>query len=90
MRVEFLREKMKESERPQTSQVVSSGCYFDQDIPKYKMSVREKAIREKQFDYKKKFTTIPKKADPVSRMQELNRYFSVIQPVEEVSFLKEQ
>lgn len=64
---------MKESERPQTSQVMGSGLYYDQDIPKYKLSVREKAIRDKQFDYKKKFSTIPKKSDPVSRMQELNK-----------------
>lgn len=64
---------MKESDRPQTSQMTGSGCYFDQDIPKYKLSVREKAVREKKYDYTKKFSTIPKKCDPVSRMQQLNR-----------------
>lgn len=53
--------------------MTGSGCYFDQDIPKYKLSVREKAVREKKYDYTKKFSTIPKKCDPVSRMQQLNR-----------------
>ena len=73
IRVEFLRDKMKEAERPQTSQVAAYGLYLDQDVPKYKMSLREKAVRDKQFDFKKKFSTIPKKSDPVSRMQELTK-----------------
>lgn len=45
----------------------------ESQLPRYKMSLHERAVREKKFDYKKKFTTIPKKTDPVSRMQQMNR-----------------
>ncbi|KAL4442162.1 hypothetical protein ABPG74_009180 [Tetrahymena malaccensis] len=42
--------------------------------PVYKMSMNEFKIKNKQFDYtNKKFKTIPKKSDPVSRFQSMQQ-----------------
>ena len=67
-----MREKLKEKMRPETG-ITSSAVYYDSDMPKYKLSVQTKAVLDKNFDYTKKFSTLPKKSDPVSRMQELNK-----------------
>lgn len=63
---------MREKMRPDTG-VASSAVYYDSDMPKYKLSLHTKAVLEKKFDYSKKFTTLPKKSDPVSRINELNK-----------------
>ena len=75
MIVEFVKQHywhMKNSTRPEARKKRPKSGYKAK--PVYRMSLEERAVREKKFNYKRRnFKTTVKKSDPVARINALKR-----------------